>query len=157
MMMHYCCSVHWRCPVYDGACAVVVLAYSRNSSAACAAAVVLCVAFEHGLSGGEVADRTTVGVCPASALSPSCLSTTGPADLVNIAVVVAFDAAVIYTCGFKSIVYLLAGTVFGGGLHPMAGHLISEHYMFVKVRPSSASASCCAVHNIWPWNLQLQL
>ena len=48
---------------------------------------------------------------------------------------VAFDAAVIYTCGFKSIVYLLAGTVFGGGLHPMAGHLISEHYMFVKVRP----------------------
>jgi sphingolipid delta-4 desaturase len=56
----------------------------------------------------------------------------GPADLVNIAVVLAFDAAVVYTCGFKSIIYLLLGTVFGGGLHPMAGHLISEHYMFVK-------------------------
>jgi sphingolipid delta-4 desaturase len=56
----------------------------------------------------------------------------GPADLVNIAVVLAFDATVVYTCGFKSIIYLLLGTVFGGGLHPMAGHLISEHYMFVK-------------------------
>lgn len=51
----------------------------------------------------------------------------------NIAVVLSFDAAVLYFCGVKSIVYLLAGTVFGGGLHPMAGHLISEHYMFVKV------------------------
>ena len=71
---------------------------------------------------------------------------TGPADLVNIAVVVAFDAAVIYTCGLKSIVYLLAGTVFGGGLHPMAGHLISEHYMFVKVRLLQVR-SCCAVLN----------
>lgn len=52
----------------------------------------------------------------------------------NAAVVLTFDAAVVYFFGVKSIVYLLAGTVFGGGLHPMAGHLISEHYMFVKVR-----------------------
>ena len=51
----------------------------------------------------------------------------------NIAVVLSFDAALLYTCGIKSLAYLLAGTVMGGGLHPMAGHLISEHYMFVKV------------------------
>lgn len=53
--------------------------------------------------------------------------------MVNIAVVLGFDALLLYTCGFKSLVYLLCGTVMGGGLHPMAGHLISEHYMFVKV------------------------
>ena len=58
----------------------------------------------------------------------------GPADLVNIAVVLGFDAAVLYTCGFKALIYLLLGTVMGGGMHPMAGHLISEHYMFIKVR-----------------------
>ncbi len=57
----------------------------------------------------------------------------GPADLVNIAVVLGFDAAVLYTCGFKALIYLLLGTVMGGGMHPMAGHLISEHYMFIKV------------------------
>jgi sphingolipid delta-4 desaturase len=56
----------------------------------------------------------------------------GSADLVNIAVVLGFDAVLLYTCGIKSLAYLLAGTVMGGGLHPMAGHLISEHYMFVK-------------------------
>ena len=27
--------------------------------------------------------------------------------------------------GIKSLVYLLAGSLLGGGLHPMAGHLIA--------------------------------
>ena len=63
----------------------------------------------------------------------------GPADLVNIAVVLGFDAAVLYLCGFKALIYLALGTVMGGGMHPMAGHLISEHYMFIKV---SSTASC---------------
>lgn len=61
------------------------------------------------------------------------------ADLVNIAVVLSFDAALLYTCGIKSLVYLLLGTVMGGGMHPMAGHLISEHYMFIKVRARASS------------------
>jgi hypothetical protein len=53
---------------------------------------------------------------------------------VNIAVVLGFDAAVLYLCGFKALMYLALGTVMGGGMHPMAGHLISEHYMFIKAR-----------------------
>eukprot|EP00208_Stichococcus_sp_RCC1054_P001406 CAMPEP_0206139322 /NCGR_PEP_ID=MMETSP1473-20131121/5530_1 /ASSEMBLY_ACC=CAM_ASM_001109 /TAXON_ID=1461547 /ORGANISM="Stichococcus sp, Strain RCC1054" /LENGTH=361 /DNA_ID=CAMNT_0053533063 /DNA_START=107 /DNA_END=1192 /DNA_ORIENTATION=+ len=56
----------------------------------------------------------------------------GAQDVVNIAVVVGFDVALVYTCGFKSLAYLIIGTVMGGGLHPMAGHLIAEHYMFAK-------------------------
>ncbi|CAK0780311.1 hypothetical protein CVIRNUC_005008 [Coccomyxa viridis] len=56
----------------------------------------------------------------------------GTADVVNVALVVGFDASILYFMGFKSLMYLLIGVVLGGGLHPMAGHLIAEHYMFLK-------------------------
>ena len=59
----------------------------------------------------------------------------GLADLVNTALVLSFDALLFYCCGLKSLVYLLAGVVFGGGLHPLGGHLIAEHYMFLKATP----------------------
>ena len=62
----------------------------------------------------------------------SCLHA-GTADVVNVALVVGFDVSVLYFMGFKSLMYLLIGVVLGGGLHPMAGHLIAEHYMFLKV------------------------
>ena len=58
----------------------------------------------------------------------------GLADVVNWGLVLSFDGVLLYTLGFKSLLYLLLGTVFGGGLHPIAGHLIQEHYMFVTVR-----------------------
>ncbi|KAK9826800.1 hypothetical protein WJX81_002217 [Elliptochloris bilobata] len=56
----------------------------------------------------------------------------GMADMVNLALVLGFDAAVLYLAGVKALAYLLLGTLLGGGLHPMAGHLIAEHYMFLK-------------------------
>ncbi len=54
------------------------------------------------------------------------------ADAVNWALVMASNAAVLYFWGFKALVYLFAGSILGGGLHPLAGHLIAEHYMFEK-------------------------
>lgn len=66
----------------------------------------------------------------------------GIADVVNWGLVLTFDGALLYTCGFKSLLYLLMGTVFGGGLHPIAGHLIQEHYMFVTV---SLGCSMCVI------------
>jgi hypothetical protein len=72
----------------------------------------------------------------------------GTADLVNIAVVLGFDAAVLYFLGIKALAYLLVGVLAGGGLHPMAGHLIAEHYMFLKVPlriTEAASGSCMHV------------
>ena len=46
--------------------------------------------------------------------------------------VLTVDAAVLYFWGIKSLAYLLAGSLLGGGIHPMAGHLLAEHYMFAK-------------------------
>ena len=53
-------------------------------------------------------------------------------DFVNWGLVIGVDVAVLHFWGVKSLVYLLAGSLLGGGLHPMAGHLIAEHYMFQK-------------------------
>lgn len=54
----------------------------------------------------------------------------GIADLVNFVTVMGCNGAVLYFWGIKSLVYLFAGSILGGGLHPLAGHLIAEHYMF---------------------------
>lgn len=51
-------------------------------------------------------------------------------DVINWIVVMGTNAAVLYFWGFKSLVYLFAGSILGGGIHPLAGHLIAEHYMF---------------------------
>lgn len=54
--------------------------------------------------------------------------------MVCVGLVLGFDAAILYFLGVKALAYLLIGVIVGGGLHPMAGHLIAEHYMFLKVR-----------------------
>lgn len=55
-------------------------------------------------------------------------------DAINLAVCAAFDVFLLFCPGFglRAIAYLLASAVFGGGLHPAAGHFISEHYVFVE-------------------------
>ncbi len=55
------------------------------------------------------------------------------ADAVNWASTIGVALAILHFWGLKSVVYLVAGTILGGGLHPMAGHLLAEHYMFEKV------------------------
>lgn len=53
-------------------------------------------------------------------------------ELVNWVVQVAFDAGIFYFFGAKSLIYLISGSFLAMGLHPLAGHFISEHYMFLK-------------------------
>jgi len=53
-------------------------------------------------------------------------------EVINTVLQLAFDAALIYVLGVKSFVYLISGTLLAMGLHPVAGHFISEHYMFRK-------------------------
>jgi len=53
-------------------------------------------------------------------------------ELVNWVIQIAFDLALFYAFGIKALCYLWLGTLLGLGLHPIAGHFIAEHYVFVK-------------------------
>ena len=52
-------------------------------------------------------------------------------EAVNIVVQLAFDYAIFSLWGVKALVYLVAGTLLGMGVHPTAYHFISEHCVFV--------------------------
>lgn len=53
-------------------------------------------------------------------------------EVVNLLIQLSFDAVVWYFWGGHMIAYMIFGTVVAMGFHPMAGHFISEHYMFKK-------------------------
>lgn len=56
----------------------------------------------------------------------------GVLEATSIVIQLAFDYILCYNWGIKALVYFVLGTILGTGLHPLAGHFISEHYMFVK-------------------------
>lgn len=53
-------------------------------------------------------------------------------ELINTVIQLTFNAFICYTCGGKLLFYMLGGSLMAMGLHPVAGHFISEHYMFRK-------------------------
>ncbi|XP_045622583.1 sphingolipid delta(4)-desaturase DES1 isoform X2 [Procambarus clarkii] len=53
-------------------------------------------------------------------------------EIINTCVQLSFNFFVFYYFGGKSLVYLGIGSLLAMGLHPVAGHFISEHYMFEK-------------------------
>jgi len=53
-------------------------------------------------------------------------------EYANALVQIVFDTVVVYFCGWRVLFYLIIGTLLAMGLHPVAGHFISEHYMFAK-------------------------
>ncbi|XP_034283804.1 sphingolipid delta(4)-desaturase DES1 [Pantherophis guttatus] len=53
-------------------------------------------------------------------------------EIINLSIQFVFDVLVYYFLGIKSLFYLLAGVILGLGLHPISGHFIAEHYMFLK-------------------------
>lgn len=53
-------------------------------------------------------------------------------ELLNIVVQLTFDVFLYQYFGCKAVVYLALGSFLAMGLHPVAGHFISEHYMFKK-------------------------
>ncbi|KAK2716737.1 hypothetical protein QYM36_007027 [Artemia franciscana] len=53
-------------------------------------------------------------------------------ELFNTVLQLSFNFAVFYFLGAKSLVYMLGGSLLAMGVHPVAGHFISEHYMFKK-------------------------
>ena len=53
-------------------------------------------------------------------------------ELCNALVQLAADATIYALWGLKPVVYLLASSLLGLGLHPISGHFVAEHYMFLK-------------------------
>lgn len=53
-------------------------------------------------------------------------------EVANLLSCLAYDLFVYYIAGSKGLWYLALSSILGGGLHPIAGHFISEHYAFEK-------------------------
>ncbi|KAM4771831.1 sphingolipid delta(4)-desaturase DES1 [Rhinophrynus dorsalis] len=53
-------------------------------------------------------------------------------EIINLVIQFSFDAIIYHFLGVKTVVYMLAGSILGLGLHPISGHFIAEHYMFLK-------------------------
>uniref|UniRef100_A0A914W7F5 sphingolipid 4-desaturase n=1 Tax=Plectus sambesii TaxID=2011161 RepID=A0A914W7F5_9BILA len=51
-------------------------------------------------------------------------------EIVNLLAQLAFDVLIYVYMGEKALFFLVGGMVFGLGLHPLAGHYISDHYVF---------------------------
>lgn len=51
-------------------------------------------------------------------------------EILNLIIQIAFDLAILHYFGVKALFYLLGGFLMGLGLHPLAAHFISDHYVF---------------------------
>ena len=71
-------------------------------------------------------------------------------EFTNLTIQVALDAAMVYLYGWKSLAYLILSTFLGGGMHPMAGHFISEHYVF---SPEQETYSYYGPLNLMTWHV----
>mmetsp|Transcript_32704 Transcript_32704/g.38100 ORF Transcript_32704/g.38100 Transcript_32704/m.38100 type:complete len:357 (-) Transcript_32704:246-1316(-) len=50
-------------------------------------------------------------------------------EFINQIAVVVYNSVIYYHFGFSGVGYLIGGTLLGMGIHPAAGHFISEHYV----------------------------
>lgn len=53
-------------------------------------------------------------------------------EVINLVIQLIFDVIIVYFFGWSVLFYMIVGTLMAMGLHPVAGHFISEHYMFAK-------------------------
>lgn len=76
-----------------------------------------------------------------------------PLEVFNFALEIAFDVLVVYYLGWKSLFYMIAGSLLGMGLHPVAGHFVSEHYMFNKIDENAETYSYYGPLNALTFNV----
>jgi sphingolipid delta-4 desaturase len=56
----------------------------------------------------------------------------------NLLIQLVYSATIYYFSGFYGLIYLMAGTALGIGLHPISGHFIAEHYEIFKGQETSS-------------------
>lgn len=71
-------------------------------------------------------------------------------EFINFSVQIALDVSMVYFFGWKALAYLILSTFVGGGMHPMAGHFISEHYVF---NPDQETYSYYGPLNYLTWHV----
>ena len=113
-------------------------------------------AFECSLVRGTVS-KTVWACCQilAYALRPCLvrLQAIGKWHVGNIVTQLAYDAAVFYLFGWKPLAYCLLCIFLAGGLHPCAGHFISEHYVFPHLSETQETYSYYGPLNYLTWNV----
>lgn len=55
-------------------------------------------------------------------------------DNMNTIVILTTDALICFFFGWRALLYLVLSTLLGMGFHPVAGHFISEHYVFYETQ-----------------------
>lgn len=70
----------------------------------------------------------------------------------NAVAIVLADALLVYTCGLGALVWLIVSMFIGFGLHPLAGHLIAEHYVF-DGNGDYETYSYYGIFNKFAWNV----
>jgi len=71
-------------------------------------------------------------------------------DMINTAVIVATDILIAYLFGIRGLLYLVASTCLGMGLHPVAGHFVAEHFVFEE---NTETYSYYGALNLVSWNV----
>jgi sphingolipid 4-desaturase/C4-monooxygenase len=71
-------------------------------------------------------------------------------EVLNLVVQLAFDALIFQAWGLRALLYLPIGTILVSGLHPVAGHYLSEHYVF---RPGQETYSYYGALNRLTFNV----
>merc|ERR1712046_555880 len=73
--------------------------------------------------------------------------------IANWASQIAFDALIFYVWGWKPLFYFVFCIFLAGGLHPCAGHFISEHYVFPHLDAMQETYSYYGPLNWLTWNV----
>ncbi|XP_039125408.1 sphingolipid delta(4)-desaturase DES1-like [Dioscorea cayenensis subsp. rotundata] len=71
-------------------------------------------------------------------------------EFTNLIIQLSLNTYMVYFYGWKSLGYLILSTFVGGGMHPMAGHFISEHYIF---NAGQETYSYYGPLNLMTWNV----
>lgn len=62
-------------------------------------------------------------------------------EALNTIVQITFDALIVYWLGWHILIYMIGGSILAMGLHPVAGHFISEHTLMFEFKSEKHSNS----------------